>query len=67
VGGFGGGGGKDGTIAVGHGHVVVLSFMDEEIDVEFWEASCHDVCFGAVVIEIAIKMTAKLINDFVAH
>jgi hypothetical protein len=41
--------------------------MDEKIEVEFWEVPCQNVCFGAVEIEIALDVTAKLVYDFVTY
>jgi hypothetical protein len=41
--------------------------MDEEINVSFWEVPWKNVCFRTVEIEIAFKMRAKLINNFVTY
>jgi hypothetical protein len=41
--------------------------MDEKIDVELWEIPRQDVCFGAVEIEIAFKVTTQLVYDFVTY
>jgi hypothetical protein len=41
--------------------------MDEKIDVEFCAIPRQDVCFGAVEVEIALDMTAKLVYDFATY
>jgi hypothetical protein len=41
--------------------------MDEKIGVELWEIPRQDVCFGAVEIEIAFKVTTQLVYDFVTY
>jgi hypothetical protein len=41
--------------------------MDEKIDVELWEIPRQDVCFGAVEIEIAFKVTTQLVYNSVTY